>query len=149
MLKFKILIVLIAALILAQPVMASVGTEKLEDQLKVYMNDITLKVKSTDDPEQKRAVLNETLLKIVDAIEIVEELPTITERERPLIAQFKGDIQDKYDELNGLKGFERVADEDLDTFTDYVMQDLEQARNYITLGLGAFIIIILLIILIA
>ena len=149
MLKFKILIVLIAALILAQPVMASVGTEKLEDKLKVYMNDITLKVKSTDDPEQKRAVLNETLLKIVDAIETVEELPTITERERPLIAQFKGDIQDKYDELNGLKGFERVADEDLDTFTDYVMQDLEQARNYITLGLGAFIIIILLIILIA
>lgn len=149
MLKFKILIVLIAALILAQPVMASVGTEKLEDQLKVYMNDITLKVKSTDDPEQKRAVLNETLLKIVDAIETVEELPTITERERPLIAQFKGDIQDKYDELNGLKGFERVADEDLDTFTDYVMQDLEQARNYITLGLGAFIIIILLILLIA
>ena len=149
MLKFKILIVLIAALILAQPVMASVGTEKLEDQLKVYMNDITLKVKSTDDPEQKRAVLNETLLKIVDAIETVEELPTITERERPLIAQFKGDIQDKYDELNGLKGFERVADEDLDTFTDYVMQDLEQARNYITLGLGAFILIILLIILIA
>ena len=149
MLKFKILIVLIAALILAQPVMASVGTEKLEDQLKVYMNDITLKVKSTDDPEQKRAVLNETLLKIVDAVETVEELPTITDKERPLIAQFKGDIQDKYDELNGLKGFERVADEDLDTFTDYVMQDLEQARNYITLGLGAFIIIILLIILIA
>ena len=149
MLKFKILIVLIAALILAQPVMASVGTEKLEDQLKVYMNDITLKVKSTDDPEQKRAVLNETLLKIVDAIETVEEIPTITDTERPLIAQFKGDIQDKYDELNGLKGFERVADEDLDTFTDYVMQDLEQARNYITLGLGAFIIIILLIILIA
>jgi hypothetical protein len=148
MLKFKILIVLVAALILAQPVMASVGTEKLEDKLKVYMNDITLKVKSTDDPEEKRAVLNETLLKIVDAIETVEELPTITDRERSLIAQFKGDIQDKYDELNGLNGFERVADEDLDIFTDYVMQDLEQARSYITLGIGAFIIIILLIILI-
>ena len=129
--------------------MANVGTDKLEDQLKNYMNEITLKVKSTDDPEQKRAILNETLLKIVDSIEIVEELHTTPERERLTIAQFKRDIQDKYDELNGLNGFERVADEDLDVFTDYVMQDLEQARNYITMGLGLFILLIILILLIA
>jgi septal ring factor EnvC (AmiA/AmiB activator) len=147
--KFRILFVVIAVLILAQPVMASVGTEKLEDQLKNYMNEITLKVKSTDDPEQKRAILNETLLKIMDAVETVEELPTITEKERLLISKFKRTIQDKYDELNGLNGFERVADEDLDVFTDYVMQDLEQARNYITMGLGLFILLIILIILIA
>ena len=75
--KFRILFVVIAVLILAQPVMANVGTDKLEDQLKNYMNEITLKVKSTDDPEQKRTILNETLLKIVGSIEIVEELPKL------------------------------------------------------------------------
>ncbi len=147
--KFRILFVVLAVLILAQPVMAGAGTDKLEDQLKNYMNEITLKVKSTDDPEQKRAVLNETLLKIVEAVETVEKLPSIPERERLLIARFKRDMQDKYDELNGLNGFERVADEDLDVFTDYVMQELEQARNYITMGLGVFILLIILIILIA
>ena len=147
--KFRILFVVLALLILAQPVMAGVGTDKLEDQLKNYMNEITLKVKSTDDPEQKRAILEETLLKIVETVETVEELPSIPERERLLIARFKRDMQDKYDELNGLNGFERVADEDLDVFTDYVMQELEQARNYITMGLGVFILLIILIILIA
>jgi hypothetical protein len=147
--KIKILTVAISVFILAQPLMADVSSAKLEDQLKNYMNEITLSVKGTDDPGQKRDILNETLLKILSAIKTVEELPTTTAREQKVLGQFKGSLQDKYDELNGLNGFERVADEDLDAFTDYVLQDLEQARNYITMGLGVFILLIILIILIA
>jgi hypothetical protein len=147
--KFKILILVIAALVLAQPLMADVDSEKLENQLKSYMNDITREVKSAEDSGRKRAILNETLLNILSAVKTVEELPATSAREQKILGQFKDSMQDKYDELNGLNGFERVADEDLDAFADYVLQDLEQARSYITMGLGVFILLIILIILIA
>jgi hypothetical protein len=127
--NFKIIIIVIAALVLAQPLIAHVSSENIEDQLKNYMNEITQKVKGTEDPVQKRALLNETLLDILKAVNTVKALHTTTEREQKLLGMFEKSVQDKYDELNGLNGFERVADEDLDSFTEYVLQDLEQARN--------------------
>ena len=147
--KYKIIIIVIAALVFAQPLIARVSSENIEDQLKNYMNEITLKVKGTEDPVQKRALLNETLRDILKAVKIVKALPSTTEREKKFLGNFEESMQAKYDELNGLNDFERVADEDLDSFTDYVLQDLEQARNYVTMGLGIFILLIILIILIA
>ena len=85
MIKLKILVVLIAALILAQPALAGVGTVKLEDQLKTYMNNIALEVKSTDDPEQKRAVLNKTLLKIMDVRSEIRRISSETTGSSTLI----------------------------------------------------------------
>jgi len=147
--KFKIIIIVIVALVFAQPLIARVSSDNIEDQLKNYMNEITLKVKGTEDPIQKRVLLDETLLDILKAVKTVKALPTTTEREQKLLGKFEESVQAKYDELNGLNDFERVADEDLDSFTDYVLQDLEQARNYVTMGLGVFILLIILIILIA
>ena len=80
---------------------------------------------------------------------MAKELVVMLRKNTSIDWTIKESVQAKYDELNGLNDFERVADEDLDSFTDYVLQDLEQARNYITMGLGIFILLIILIILIA
>jgi nitrogenase molybdenum-iron protein alpha/beta subunit len=116
--KIKFVCFILSLLFLAQPVLAKDDSAQLENKLKEYINEISVRIKSTEDPAQKRGIL------------------------------MKQNFQDKYDELNGLQGFSRVADEDLNDFTDYVLQDLEQARSTLTMSVAAFIIIILLIILI-
>jgi hypothetical protein len=146
--KIKFVCFILSLLFLAQPVLAKDDSAQLENKLKEYINEISVRIKSTEDPAQKRGILNNTLEKIIQSMEIAQGLTSISAEDKAALASLKQNFQDKYDELNGLQGFSRVADEDLNDFTDYVLQDLEQARSTLTMSVAAFIIIILLIILI-
>jgi septal ring factor EnvC (AmiA/AmiB activator) len=146
--KIKVVCFVLFLFILAQPILAKDDSAQLENRLKEYINEISIMIKSTEDPAQKRDILDTTLKKIIEAMETAEGLTSLSAEDRAALATLKKNFQDKHDELNGLNGFERVADEDLNDFTDYVLQDLEQARNMLTMSLAAFIIIILLIIII-
>ncbi len=148
MCKVKILCIILLLFVAVQPLMAMDNSSRLEDQFKEYMNEIRMKVKEIDDPVEKRAMLNMTLKKILKALDTVSALESLSEKDKKAIASVRSGFQDKYSELNGLNGFEKVADTDLNSFADYILQDLEQARRMVSMSIAAFIIIILLIILI-
>jgi hypothetical protein len=63
------------------------------------------------------------------------------------IDRFKAALQEKQDELAGSNGYVRVSDEQLNAFSDYVVQDMEQAAETITISLVAALLIIIIIIL--
>ncbi len=146
--KVKILCIILLLFAAVQPLIAMDSSSRLEDQFKEYMNQIRMKVKEIDDPVEKRAMLNMTLQKILRALDTVSTLESLSEKDRKAIAAVRSGFQDQYNELNGLNGFEKVADTDLNSFADYMLQELEQARRMISMSVAAFIIIILLIILI-
>jgi hypothetical protein len=64
------------------------------------------------------------------------------------IDRFKTTLQEKQDELEGSNGFERVSDEQLNDFSDYVVQDMEQADAVVTVSVITLLLIAILLVLI-
>jgi hypothetical protein len=118
-----------------------------QDVLQKYLNETSLKVKATTDPSQKREILNESFEKMSKALDKVQSSPLVSKEDRVGIDLFKASLQEKLDELVGLNGYERVSDEQLDAFSDYVVQDMEQADQTITISLVALLLIVIIIIL--
>ncbi|HEX2897950.1 MAG TPA: hypothetical protein VHP63_07875, partial [candidate division Zixibacteria bacterium] len=78
----------------------------------------------------------------------VQGSPLVSKDDKASMEHFKVVIKEKQDELAGLNGFERVPDEQLNDFSDYVVQDMEQATETVTLSLVALLLIILIAVLI-
>jgi hypothetical protein len=147
-------LVLVFSLLFIQPLCAGVKRPagngmNPDDQLKEYINEITLKIRQTEDPVEKRAILNEALEKVIGSLDALEHSRYVSRKNREALAELKAGLEKKYDELNGLNGFQRVGDAEMDSFALYVLQDLEQARNYITMSLGIFILILVIILILA
>ncbi len=119
-----------------------------KDDLQKYFNDTARKVKETTDPSQKREILNESFHTMSKALDVLESSQLMSNDERVGIGRYKATLQDKQDELAGSNGFERVQDEQLNAFSDYVVQDMEQAEQYITISLVAALLILILLVLI-
>jgi hypothetical protein len=128
-------------------VMVYAGIALGQDGLQKYFNEAALKVKATTDPSQKREILNTSFEKMSKALGKVQSSPLISKDDRAGIELFKATLQEKQDELSGLNGYERVSDEQLDAFSDYVVQDMEQATQTVTISLVAALLIIIIIIL--
>ena len=62
--------------------------------------------------------------------------------------RFRAALQEKQDELAGRNGYVRVPDEQLNAFSDYVVQDTEQADQVITISVVTLLLILLLVVLI-
>ena len=60
----------------------------------------------------------------------------------------KASIQEKRDELAGADGYVQVSDAQLNNFSSYVVQDMEQADQIISISLITLLLIIILIVLI-
>ncbi|MBN2267153.1 MAG: hypothetical protein JW725_02310 [Candidatus Babeliaceae bacterium] len=118
-----------------------------KDDIQKYFNDTACKVKATDDPVQKREILNKSLQTMSQALERVESSGLIPEDERAGIDRFKTTLQEKQDELMGSNGYERVADAQLNAFSNYVVQDMEQAAQTITISLVAALLIVIILVL--
>ena len=114
--------------------------------LQKYFIDAASKVKATDNPSEKRAILNESFQRMSKALDIVQSLPTISNVDRDGIAHFKAALQEKQDELAGCNGFVRVSDAQLNAFSNYVVQEMEQAEM-ITISVVTLLLIIILVIL--
>ncbi len=130
-------------------VMAYAGIAFGQDGLQKYFNNASLKVKATTDPLQKREILNKSFEKMSKALDKVQSSPLISKHDQAGIALLKSTLQEKQDELTGLNGYERVSDEQLDAFSDYVVQDMEQAAQTVTISLVALLLIIIIVILLA
>ena len=132
----------------ALPLAAESDLVKWQNRLKEYFNGVAMEVKGLEDAAEKRDVLNRALDRLFGALDQMERLPGLTDRQKEAIALFRAEVQEKHDELGGLDGFQAVANADLDAFADYMVQDLEQAQSYFVIsGLGLLLIILILIIL--
>ena len=115
-----------------------------KDKLQKYFNDTALKVKATENASEKREILNESFQSMSNALSKVQNSGLISKDDRIGIERFKAALQEKQNELTGINGYERVSDEQLNNFSNYVVQDMEQADQMITISLVALLLIILL-----
>ena len=118
-------------------VLASAVIGAGQENLQKYLNDTACKVKATDDPSQKRAILSEKLENMSKALDIVENSALVSDEDRAGIDRFKAVIQDRQNELAGTNGYDRVPDAQLNDYSDYVVQDVEQAARTVTISLVA------------
>ncbi|MEO8399066.1 MAG: hypothetical protein ABI550_04525, partial [Ignavibacteriaceae bacterium] len=125
----------------------AVNAEEPEVQLKNYFNNVAVKVKNTIDPVEKRELLNTMFKKVLASIEVVKDYPFLTKKNLAGISIFQNSIQEKYFELNGMNGYQKVADANLNSFASYTVQDTEQALTITITLLGLILIILALIIL--
>jgi hypothetical protein len=129
-------------------VLVQAGIAGGKDDIQKYFNDTASKVKATTDPVQKREILNKSLQTMSQALDRVESSGLVSQDDRAGIDRFKTTLQEKQDELSGSNGFDRVADAQLNAFSDYVVQDMEQARESVTISLVAALLIIIILILV-
>jgi len=125
-----------------------VGNALGQDNLQKYFNDTACKVKATADPLQKRAILNDGLQNMSKALNRVESLRLVSKDDRAGIDRLKVTLQERQNELVGTKGYDRVPDEQLNAFSDFVVQDMEQASRTITISLVTLLLIIIIVILV-
>ncbi len=118
------------------------------DSIQKYFNDTACKVKATTDPAQKREILNKSLQTMSSALGRLESSGLVSQEDRAGIDRFKTALQEKQDELTGSNGYERVSDAQLNAFSDYVVQDMEQAEQTVTIGLVSALLIIIILILV-
>jgi hypothetical protein len=138
-----VLLVLVMMFVLVQA-----GIAGGKDDIQKYFNDTASKVKATEDPVQKREILNKSLQTMSQALDRVESSGLVSQDNRAGIDRFKTTLQEKQDELTGSNGFDRVADAQLNAFSDYVVQDMEQAAQSVTISLVAVLLIIIILILV-
>ena len=123
------------------------GNAEGTDGIKKYFSDTSGKVKATSEPAQKRAILDKSFRTMSKALDRVESSGLISKEERGGIDRFKTNLNEKQDELLGRNGLERVSDAQLNAFSDFVVQDMEQADRTITIGLVSALLIVIIIIL--
>jgi hypothetical protein len=83
---------------------------------------------------------------MVTALNRVQGSPLISSEDKAGIEHYKVILKDKQDELAGLNGYQRVPDAQLDAFANYVVQDMEQASQNITISLVTLLLIIIIVI---
>jgi hypothetical protein len=115
--------------------------------IQKYFSGIAHKVKAADNPSMKRAILNESFHSVFTALDMVQSLPLISKADRVGMERFKAALQEKQDELAGSNGYVRVSDEQLNAFSDYIVQDMEQAAEFVTISLVTLLLILILIVL--
>jgi len=123
-------------------------SDSLAEIFKTHMNETVQNVKNSDNAIEKRAILDTSFNKILKAVERIEKSGQLTEEEFAQLQTFKHSIEEKSDQLNGQNGFEEVADEDLEDFSDYSQQAMEQADRTLTLSLTTVLLVVIILLLI-
>ncbi|MGE5680251.1 MAG: hypothetical protein ACM34K_05160 [Bacillota bacterium] len=147
MAKARIIIMTVLALLFTQSVFAEGEAVKVQNKFKEYFKNTAMKVKQVNDPAEKRAILNNSFDKMQNTLDKVTKLANISEKDFSAISEVKGSIQEKYNELNGLSGYKKVNDSELNNFADYVQQDMEQADQWVTISVTTLLLVALLLVL--
>jgi hypothetical protein len=119
-----------------------------QGQLQKYFNDAANKVKATENPAQKRQILKDAFQDMSKALDKIQNSGLISDNDRAVLLKLNITLQDNQDELAGVNGFERVSDTQLNNFSNYVVQSMEQADQTITISLIAALLILIVLILI-
>lgn len=119
----------------------------ITETFKKHFNETVLDVQATDNSVEKRAILNKSLSKMINTIETIEKRATLTDIEIADLQTYKLGLVDKQSELNGLDGFDRVLDNDLDDFSNYSQNFIEQANRTVTIGVTTALLILIILLL--
>jgi len=116
-----------------------------KEELQKHFKNIANKVKATENATEKREILNESFQKMSKALNTLESTGMISDKDQVGIDGLKATMQENQDDA-GKNGFERVSDNQLNNFSDYVVQNMEQAEM-ITISLVSLLLIIILVVL--
>ncbi len=116
-------------------------------ELQQYFSNAASKVQATENPSEKRDILSQSMNTMSKALVMVRGSTSMSTDDAVGIDRFIAALQEKQDELAGTNGFVRVPDGQLNAFSNYVVQDLEQADQIITISLITLLLIIILIVL--
>ncbi len=117
------------------------------ETFKKHFNETVQAVHATDNADEKRAILNESFSKMINVIDQIESRASLTEDEIANLNSYKLDLTEKMNELNGLDGFDEIMDEDLDDFSNFSQDFIEQANRTITIGIGTALLILIILLL--
>lgn len=134
-------------LVFAFQTAAFAQSANITETLKKHFNETVQEVHETEDADEKRAVLNESFSKMITALDRIESLASLTEEESAALSSYKLGITEKVNELNGLDGFDEIMDEDLDDFSNFSQDFIEQANRTITIGIGTALLILVILLL--
>jgi uncharacterized integral membrane protein len=134
-------------LIFAVQSVAAAQTATFTETFKKHFNETVQQVQQTESADEKRMILNESFTKMVIAIDRIESLANLSEDQVAQLHSYKLGIVEKQNELNGLDGFDEIMDEDLDDFSNYSQQFIEQANTTVTLGVSTVLLIIIILLL--
>lgn len=130
------------------PAKAAPGAALVEEQYKAALSRLTQDVRQAQSPKEKREILQHFINGMQDGLRKAENLESIQESDRQTLHSVAGKFQAYQAELDGMNGFSRVADAELDAFAGYVQQGMEQAPmgGGVYLSGTALIVILLLLI---
>ncbi len=130
-------------LLLAVPLFAQNG-----EVLRQRFSDLVLSAKNEPTAQAKRERINNVLQRMSEAVAVAEQSPAATNRDKASLEAFRHAVNEKRDQLQGLNGYTRVADKDLNAFAEYTVQDFEQAGEWVYIStLGLVLIVVLLVLL--
>jgi hypothetical protein len=116
------------------------------ERLKKHVNTIVNEVEETKDPIQKRMILDESLGEMITAIDRVSERGSVSETDKKGLAKFKEKLNNRKDELNGINGFSKVPNNQLNNYANFIQQDIEQA-DAVTISVTTALLIIIILLL--
>ncbi len=125
------------------------GVAMGQNQVYDHFNHAALKVMATESPALKREILGKSLSDMTRAIEAARSTSLTSAQDDMNLDRVRASLQEKSDELAGTNGFDRVPDDQLNAFATYVVQDMEQADQTITINLVVALLIVIIILLIA
>lgn len=117
------------------------------EALKKHVNSIVENVENTKSLEKKREILDESLSDMITAIERVSKKKSVSPSEKENLAEFKNQLSERRNELNGRNGYVAVPNNQLNNFANFVQQDIEQADRLVTLSLTTALLIVLILLL--
>ncbi|MBK6914922.1 MAG: hypothetical protein IPH11_15165 [Ignavibacteriales bacterium] len=117
-------------------------------ELQKHFSDVANKVKATENAAEKRAILENSFKDMSEALDKVQSSFLVSKEDKDGIENLKATLKENQDELAGINGYERVPDSQLNNFSNYVVQNMAQADQVITISLVAALLIIIIIILI-
>lgn len=122
-------------------------SSNVSETFKKHVNETVQKVQNTDNADEKRVILNESFTEMITAIDRIESLASLTEDESTILENYKLGIEEKLSELNGLDGYDDIADEELDEFSNFSQDFIEQANRTVTIGVTTALLILIILLL--
>lgn len=117
------------------------------ESFKKHFNETVQEVQNTDNADEKRAILSESFNKMISTIDRIESKASLTEDEIANLNNYKFGLTEKLNELNGVDGFDEIMDEDLDDFSNFSQDFIEQANKTITIGVTTALLILIILLL--
>ena len=117
-------------------------------ELQKHFSNVANKVKATENVAEKRAILENSFKDMTEALTKVQNSFLISKEDKAGIDGLKSILKENQDELAGINGYERVPDSQLNNFSNYVVQNMAQADQMITISLVAAILIVILLVLV-